>query len=163
MISAGVMIAKVIWNIMKTVSGMVVGDRRVAAAQREGRAQSMPGDQAQRGQVADIGVAVAERQAVADDDPDHRDDAGDGEALHHGGEHVLLADHAGVEQRQAGDGHHQHQRGGGQHPGGIAGVDLRAFVLGQRAGRQGDRPQHRRKQRNSEGKQTAHYGQILSN
>ena len=29
-ISAGVMIAKVIWNITKTVSGMVVGHRRVA-------------------------------------------------------------------------------------------------------------------------------------
>ena len=47
-------------------------------------------------------------------------------ALRHGGEHVLLAHHAGIEQRQARDGHHQHQRGRGDHPGGVAGVDLRA-------------------------------------
>ena len=77
-------------------------------------------------QAADIGVdpaAVGEGERVADDHPDHGHQAGDGEALHDGGEHVLLAHHAAVEQRQAGDRHEQDERGGGEHPGGVAGAD----------------------------------------
>ncbi|MCW2082652.1 UNVERIFIED_ORG: hypothetical protein M2193_004827 [Bradyrhizobium japonicum] len=36
----------------------------------------------------------------------------------------FFAHHAGIEQREAGDRHHQHQRGGDDHPGGVGGVDL---------------------------------------
>ena len=76
-------------------------------------------------EVADIGVAVGEGDAVAGDHPDHRDQAADGEGLHQGRKDVLLAHHAAIEQREARDGHHQHERGAAQHPGGVAGVDLR--------------------------------------
>ena len=162
-ISAGVMIAKVIWNITNTDSGIVKATGAdEASTQREGRAHIHAGHQ-HAGEVAEIGVPVAEGDAVPDNDPKYRDQTGDREALHHGGQQVHLADHAAVEQGQTRNGHHQDQGGRGQHPGGIARVDFRDFGLGQRAGRQGDRPQYRRKQRNSEGKQTAHYGQILSN
>ena len=46
-------------------------------------------------------------------------------ALHHRRQHVHLADHAAIEQGQARDGHHQHQRGRGQHPGGVAAIERR--------------------------------------
>ncbi|KWV88471.1 hypothetical protein PFLmoz3_01366 [Pseudomonas fluorescens] len=64
-----------------------------------------------------------ERDAVAVDNPQDADQASDGEALHHHRQNILGADHAAVEQRQARDGHEQHQRGGGKHPGGVAGIE----------------------------------------
>ena len=70
------------------------------------------------------GVSAGEGDAVADHHPQHGHEAGDREALHYGGQHVHLADHAAVEQRQPRDRHHQHERGRGQHPGGVAGVEL---------------------------------------
>ena len=51
--------------------------------------------------------------------------AGRAEALHDGGEHVLLAHHAAVEEGEAGDRHHQDERGRGEHPGGVAGIEGR--------------------------------------
>ena len=74
--------------------------------------------------AAEIGAALGEGEAVADDRPQHRHQAGDREALHHRRQHVHLADHAAIEQRQARDGHHQDQRRRGQHPGGVAGIEL---------------------------------------
>ena len=78
-------------------------------------------------EAADEAVAVAEGQRVADDGPENGDQAHHGEALHHGAEDVLAANQAAVEERQAGAGHQQHQRGGDQHPG----------VVGGRSGRSG--------------------------
>src|SRR5262249_46853692 len=49
----------------------------------------------------------------------------DREGLGEGGQHVLLAHHAAVEQGQAGQRHQQHQRRGNQHPGDVAGVVVR--------------------------------------
>jgi hypothetical protein len=65
----------------------------------------------------------AEYDAVAVEHPEHGDQAGNGEALHQHAEHVLGAHHAGVEQRQARNGHQQHQSGRDNHPGGITGVE----------------------------------------
>ena len=45
--------------------------------------------------------------------------------MHERREHVLRAHQAAVEEGEAGDRHHQHERGAGEHPGGVAGVELR--------------------------------------
>ena len=66
------------------------------------------------------GVPPREGQAVGDERVQHGDEAGDGEARHHGVADVLLAHHAAVEQAEARDRHHQHERHRGQHPGGVA-------------------------------------------
>ena len=89
-------------------------------------------DQEHTVESADEGVALGKGEAVADDHPQHRDDAGDGEALHDRVEHVFLAYHSAVKQRQARDGHQQHQGGRGQHPRGVAAVERRRRALGQR-------------------------------
>ncbi len=80
-------------------------------------------DAAQEGvlEAADKHVAVAEGQRVADNGPENCDQAHHGEALHHGAENVFAAHQAAVEERQAGAGHQQHQRGRGEHPGVVAG------------------------------------------
>ena len=49
-----------------------------------------------------------------------RDHRHQDEAVHHGAEHVLAPHQAAVEQRQAGTGHHEDQRGADQHPGVVA-------------------------------------------
>ncbi len=76
-------------------------------------------------------LPAAEGEAVAADPPEDRDQAGDAEALGQDGEHVLLAHQAAVEQRQAGQRHEEHQRGGGHLPGVVAGAgagDLRRRI-----------------------------------
>ena len=73
---------------------------------------------------ADRRAIAGEGQAVADHHPEDRAERDRGQRLRHGGEHVLLAHHAGVEQRQARDAHHQHEAGRRDHPGGVGGVDL---------------------------------------
>ena len=97
------------------------GDRR-----RE-RACRVEADAAQQRaiEIAERRRIAREGERVAEKCPQNRDKAHRRNALRHGGEHVLLAHHAGVEQREARDRHHQHQRGRGDHPGGVAGVDLR--------------------------------------
>ena len=65
-----------------------------------------------------------EGQAVADDEPEHRDQGRDRHLLGHGRQYVLSAHHAAVEQGQAGQGHHQDERRGGDHPGGPARIEL---------------------------------------
>ena len=65
------------------------------------------------------------RQAVTVQRPQHGDQRRDGETLHHDREHVLGPHHAGVKQRQARDGHKQHQNSRCQHPGGITGIESR--------------------------------------
>ena len=91
-------------------------------------------------EAADEAAAVGEGERIADDHPQHRDQAGDAEALHHGGEDVHLAHHAGVEQRQARHGHQQHQGRRGQHPGGVAAIERRGIGPGRhRDDKQGSR------------------------
>ena len=118
--------------------GHLEGDEH---AFREGADQAFLGQVDQEGvvQAADDGVDVehtgfhafgAEGQAVAVGEPEDAHQAGDGEALHHHRQDVLGTHHAGIEQRQAGDGHEQHQGGGGQHPGGVAGIQGGGFFLG---------------------------------
>ncbi|EMP78607.1 PilL protein [Burkholderia pseudomallei MSHR1043] len=96
-----------------------------------------PGQEHAR-EAADEAVARREREAVADHRPEDRDQRGDREALHHGREHVLLADHAAVEEREARDRHEQHERGRREHPRGVARVDLRRIDR-ERRGRRGGR------------------------
>ncbi len=115
-----------------------IGRLRNGRRQRVGRIQAHAA-QEESAQSADEPIARRERQAVADDHPQHGHQTGDGEALHQRGEHVFLAHHAAIEQRQTGNGHHQHQRGGGQHPGVVAGVD-EGGRIGGGSGRGGLRP-----------------------
>ena len=75
-------------------------------------------------QTTPIRPGVAEGDAVGIQRPQHGDQCGNGEALHHRRQHVLGSHHAGVEQRQARDRHHQHQRRRGQHPGRVASIQL---------------------------------------
>jgi hypothetical protein len=89
--------------------------------------------------------AIGEGQRIAGHEPQHRHQRGDREGLHAGREHVLLAHHAGVEQRQARDVHHQHQHRGHQQPCGVAGVDL--GLVGRRCGRSNE---HCARQRRAE-------------
>ncbi len=102
--------------------GAVIGIGREADAVHEGVVQA-----------ADESIAGAESQAVADQRPEHGDDAHHGEALHHRGENVLAADETAIEEGEAWTGHHEHQRGAGEHPGVIAGRDCGSGrCLGQR-------------------------------
>ena len=94
-------------------------------------------------QVADQAHAVEvgpERQREADDDPDDAHERQPEEAVHDRGQDVLAAHEAAVEQGEAGQ-HDHDQRGRGQHPGGVAGVDRAAI------GRRGDPGQCREEQR----------------
>jgi hypothetical protein len=72
---------------------------------------------------ANEAVAGSKGEAVADQSPEHGDDAHHGKALHHGGEHIFAANQAAVEERKSRAGHHQDQGGAGEHPGVIAGGD----------------------------------------
>ena len=56
-----------------------------------------------RSNVPITGPSPVKVEAVADHHPEDRAERDRGERLRHGGEHVLLAHHAGVEQRQARD------------------------------------------------------------
>ncbi|MCY1294157.1 hypothetical protein D9M70_434400 [compost metagenome] len=111
--------------------GHLEGDEH---AFREGGGQAVHRQAAEEGLVesadegAEVGDALLhpggiEGQAVAVGDPEDADQRGDGEALHHHREYVLGTHHAAVEQRQAGDGHQQHEGRRDQHPGGIAAVE----------------------------------------
>jgi hypothetical protein len=123
-ISAGVMIANIAWNMMKTYWDVARrgGEVRVT--------ESIVTPAADLREVADPGVAGAEREAVADQDPEHADDASGDEALHEDIEDVLGAHQAAVEQGEAGERHHQDERRAGEHPGGVATVDDRRRLLG---------------------------------
>ncbi len=71
-------------------------------------------------EAADECASGCERQAVGDDGVDHRDQAGDRKARHHGVADVLLAHHAAVEEPEAGNRHHQDESDRGEHPRGVA-------------------------------------------
>ncbi len=122
--SAGVMMAKVIWNMKNTLSGMVPRDG-LARDAGEKRLVEAADESLRR-------AAVAEGQRIAHGEPEQRHHAGDGEALHEDGQHVLGTHQARVEQRESGQRHEQHQRGGRDQPGGVARVGGRRRVLGKR-------------------------------
>ena len=67
---------------------------------------------------------AVEGEAVADGDPQQRDEAAGGEALHHGREHVLLAHQPGIEQGEPRHRHHQHQASCGEQPGGVRRIEV---------------------------------------
>jgi hypothetical protein len=70
-----------------------------------------------------------ERQAVAGDEPEHSDQGHHRHRLRGGGDDVFLPDHAAVEQRQPGQSHQQHERGGAQDPGRAGGVELKRDLV----------------------------------
>ncbi|MNZ66102.1 hypothetical protein D3C78_843140 [compost metagenome] len=120
--------------------GHLEGDEYRLGEQRRRRGQARRRHASQEGfgQAADEGIEVdytllhtggIERQAIAVNHPQHTDQAGDRKALHHYREHVLGTHHTAVEQGQARDGHEQHQGCGGQHPGGVAGVEHGGCLL----------------------------------
>ena len=79
--------------------------------------------QAEVVQVADDAADVrAKGKAIAPQHPLHANQGQQNETLHQGGEHVLAAHQAAVEQRQARRHHHQDEHRRGQHPGGVAGA-----------------------------------------
>ena len=81
---------------------------------------------------------LAERQAVADQEPQHRDDGEGRRRLGDDADDVLLPDHAAVEQRQARQGHQEDQGRGGQNPGRRRPVQHQRGLMGQQGrGRQG--------------------------
>ncbi|MNP31557.1 hypothetical protein D3C76_1246830 [compost metagenome] len=120
--------------------GHLEGDEYRFREQRRRRGQARRGHAGEErlGQTANEGIEVdytllhtggIERQAIAVNHPQHTDQAGDRKALHHYREHVLGTHHTAVEQGQARDGHEQHQGCGGQHPGGVAGVEHGGCLL----------------------------------
>ena len=96
---AGVMIANVIWYSAQSASGMVSQTAAlvIPASMALSRPPRMPG------------TASREAEGVAHDVPQEGHDAGEGEALHEDGEHVLALDDAGVEGGETGNGHEQDQ------------------------------------------------------
>ena len=118
-IRATVMIAKTAWKATKAIAGM--GRPAVTPAERR-RHQALEAEEVER--VAEQAGAdvVAEGHRVAVEHPEDADQRQRAEAHHHHVQDALGADHAAVEERQAW-GHQQHERGAGEDPGGVAGVD----------------------------------------
>ena len=101
-----------------------ISELRNHDAVREGRGRRVGVDAMQEGlgEAADPGghaAAVGEGHRVAVQRPDHADHGDDREHLGQDRGHVLGADETAIEQRQPGDGHHQHERAGDEHPGGV--------------------------------------------
>jgi len=71
--------------------------------------------------------------AVAENEPEDRDEARNREAVHHRGQHVRGLRQAAVKEREAGDGHHEHEARADEDEGGVAAVghgdDLRDDIL----------------------------------
>ena len=76
-------------------------------------------------QIADHAIARREREAVTARPPKNRHSAGEAETLSQDGEHVLAADQATIEKRQAGQRHEQHEGRAGHHPGAMPGAGAR--------------------------------------
>ena len=95
-----------------------VDELRDVRADREGRSLRV-GRYAREKHLrktADIRRSAGEREAVAVDHPDQRDDADAVENLRQHREEVLRANQAAVKQCEAGDRHQQHEDGGNEHP-----------------------------------------------
>ena len=116
-ISAGVMIANVAWYDDE----QDLRDRRRERARRPEDAVH-PDEVEAADRAADVGP---EGERVAEQHPGHADERGAEEAVHDRREDVLRAHQAAIEEEEARDRHHQHERRAGEHPGGVAGVELR--------------------------------------
>jgi hypothetical protein len=104
-----------------------------ALAERRCQRTGVHSLQEQPVEAADEVVAVGEREAVAVDRPEQRDQAEGHEDLHQQRQHVLGTHHARVEQGQARDRHEDDQHRRGHHPGRVALVGDRG-VLGEAQG-----------------------------
>ena len=62
-------------------------------------------------EISNQGASFAKSQAVPDDEPQDRGDAGNRKTLHQNREHVLGAQQTAVKERQPGQRHEQHQGG----------------------------------------------------
>jgi len=63
-----------------------------------------------------------EGHAVAENEPEDRDEARNREAVHHCGQNVRGLRQAAVKEREAGDGHHEHEAGADEDERGVAAV-----------------------------------------
>ncbi len=73
--------------------------------------------------VAQHTAARGKGQRVTHGKPQQADDHANGHHTGHGVEHAFFAHHAAVKQGNAGQGHQQHQCGGGHHPGRVRAVE----------------------------------------
>ena len=96
---------------MKSMCGIVVPVARLEADAAQERVA----------EAADEAAVAVEGQRVADHRPGDGRDRQRGDAHHERVQRVLRADEAGVEEAERRR-HQQHQRGGGEHPGGVARV-----------------------------------------
>ena len=80
-------------------------------------------------EIADPRVAFRKRQTVEACDPEHRRQTSDGETVHEHGEIILHPHESAVEQSQTGQRHEEHEHGGGEHPGRVAGIESGTRVL----------------------------------
>src|SRR6516225_8190288 len=104
-ISAGVIIAKVIWKHIYTDSGIVLA---------RSFTESMFIPSYKKRLNPPTNGSTGEGEAVADRHPQDCDEAGHRKALCQRRQNVHLADHAAIGQRRTGDRHHQNERGRGQ-------------------------------------------------
>ena len=70
---------------------------------------------------AEMARIFSKSERVADQRPEHGDDAHHGESLHHGAEDVFAPDKAAVEEGETGAAHHEDKGAGDEHPGVVAG------------------------------------------
>ena len=94
-ISAGVMMANVIWNAQNSTNGMVRNAEEVVGLRLAEQCRSDVLHPCELEVADEPAVAgVAERQAEHHREPEHAEDAHREEVLHEHAEHVLAADHA---------------------------------------------------------------------
>ena len=87
--SAGVMMAKVIWNMKNTRLGQRRARRHLIARNA---------DEEHLGEIADIGATGVEGETIGAGKPEHGNEAGNGETLHQHREQVLGAHQPAIEQ-----------------------------------------------------------------
>ncbi len=75
-------------------------------------------------EAADDDVSGVEGQAVSDDGPDDADNSHEDEALHHRRQNVLATNQPAVKEGEGWACHQQDECGAGEHPGGVAGIDI---------------------------------------
>ena len=74
-------------------------------------------------QAANESIAIGKRQAVSAGQPEQAHDTCQSKALHEKGQDVLGFHQSRIEQSEAGNHHEEDQRGGCQHPRGVAGIN----------------------------------------
>ena len=105
-------------DVDQLVQRCVLAERRCHGEALRGGVEGSLEEQA--AESADDRVTLGERQRISVDAPQHGDQREAHEHLHQHRQHVLGAHQAAVEQPQRRHRHQQHERGGGEHPGGVA-------------------------------------------